>query len=137
MWVLAIVNVTRAVIDILYDNYAWSNMIIVAMEAVSNSIVFSVEASVVIFVLHAHMENWSQLLKRVAIITIVLFVLYGASQAPLILLNKEYITTWGYYSLYNYWIAVNSVWTVVYIVLLIFKLIGSERIRMPSTWQAF
>ena len=133
VWVLAFVNLVRSVVDILHDNYPWSNMVIVVIEASSSSVILAVEASVVIFVLHAHMQVWSELLKRVAIITGVLFGLYSIAQVPLIYLNRQWITQWGYYSLYNYWIAVNSAWALVYLILIIFKILQCEAIRMPST----
>lgn len=133
VWVLAFVNVVRSVVDILQDNYPWSNMVIVVIEASSSSVILAVESSVVIFVLHAHMQVWSQLVKRVAIITGILFGLYSIAQVPLVYLNRTWITQWGYYSLYNYWIAVNSAWALVYLILITFKILQFEAIRMPST----
>lgn len=133
VWILAIVNIARATTDIWYDNVTWVDKVALIMEASSNTIVFAIEASVVVFVLHAHMQVWSELLQRVAIITGILFGLYTAVQLPVLYLNRHFISIFGYYSVYNYWIAVNSLWTLIYLVLLTFKAIGSEAIRMPST----
>lgn len=108
-------------------------MVIVVIESLSSSVVLAIESSVVIFVLHAHIQVWSQLLRRVGLITGALWLLYLIGQIPLIYLNKKWISEHGYYSLYNYWIGVNSAWALVYLVLLVLKLIGSEAVRMPST----
>jgi hypothetical protein len=133
VWILALVNIIRSVTNILHDNYPWSNMVIVVIEASSSSVILAIEASVVVFVLHAHMQVWSNLLKRVTIITSIIFLLYSLGQIPLIYFNHEWIKKWGYYSLYNYWIAINGSWALMYLVLLIFKAIGCQAVRMPST----
>jgi hypothetical protein len=106
-------------------------MVIVVIEACSSSVILAIEASVVIFVLHAHMQVWSQLLKRVTIITLAIFSLYSIAQVPLIWLNREWITKWGYYSLYNYWIGINAAWALVYLILISFKVVGCQAVRMP------
>lgn len=131
--VLAFVNIIRSITNILQDNLPWSNMVIVITESLSSSVILAIEASVVVFVLHAHLHVWSQLLIRVSIITGILWLLYVIGQIPLIWLNRSWIAVTGYYSLYNYWIAINSAWSLMYLILLIFKMIGSDIIRMPST----
>lgn len=108
-------------------------MVVVIIESLSSSIILAIEASVVVFVLHAHLHVWSQLLLRVSIITGGLWILYAIGQIPLIWLNRQWIAVHGYYSLYNYWIGINSAWSLMYLILLLFKLVGSEAIRMPST----
>ena len=108
-------------------------MVIVVIEAASGSVILAIESSVVIFVLHAHMQVWSALLKRVAILTFAIFIVYSLAQIPLIWLNYDWISKFGYYSLYNYWIGINAAWTLVYLILLSFKAVGCQKVRMPST----
>lgn len=133
VWVLAIMNIIRSITNILQDNLPWSNMVIVVIESLSSSVILAIEASVVVFVLHAHLHVWSQLLSRVSLITGILWLLYLLGQIPLIYLNYAWISHNGYYSLYNYWIGINSAWALIYLILLVFKAIGSDAIRMPST----
>lgn len=157
VWVVAVVNFARTLMNLLWQNSGsanggtvkekWPNaedIAILVLDMFSSCLMWTIETSVVVFLLHGHIQVWRKLLKRVAIITLALGMIYVTAQIITVFVTLDRLNptsmpggTFQFEEdLRVYWISVHSVNVFAYLFILLAFLLPfckNRCFRVPST----
>eukprot|EP01122_Echinamoeba_exundans_P015192 TRINITY_DN7102_c0_g1_i1.p1 TRINITY_DN7102_c0_g1~~TRINITY_DN7102_c0_g1_i1.p1 ORF type:complete len:357 (-),score=22.85 TRINITY_DN7102_c0_g1_i1:44-1114(-) len=145
VWIVALVNLARTLMSLLWQNTGsgaqgnqtkdkWPNaedVAILVLDMFSSCLMWTIETSVVVFLLHGHIQIWRKLLKRVSIITLCLGMIYITAQIITVFVTLDRLSptsmpggTFQFEEdLRVYWISVHSVNAGAYLfILLVFVL---------------
>lgn len=128
----------------------WPNsedIAILVLDMFSSCLMWTIETSVVVFLLHGHIQLWRKLLKRVSIITLSLGMLYITAQIITVFVTLDRLSpttmpggTFQFEEdLRLYWISVHSINAFAYLFILIVFLVPickKKCFRAPSTSPA-
>jgi hypothetical protein len=138
---VALVNLARTLMSLVWQNTGsgaqgnqakdkWPNaedVAILVLDMFSSCLMWTIETSVVVFLLHGHIQVWRKLLKRVSIITLCLGMIYISAQIITVFVTLDRLSptsmpggTFQFEEdLRVYWISVHAVNAGAYLFILL------------------